>query len=75
MEAAGWGPEVCRERVVDGRARGSGGNWCVSRGDSGENEGNDVRDLSEAAMDEAELDGCDVSFRALLPRTVCVWDL
>jgi signal recognition particle GTPase len=29
-----------------------------------------VRDLSEAAMDEAELEGCDVSFLDLAGRTV-----
>ena len=39
-----------------------------SRGDSGEKEGNEVRDLSEGAMEEAELDGYDV--RRLRGRTV-----
>jgi hypothetical protein len=33
-----------------------------SRGESGEKEGNEVNDLSEGAMEDAELDGCDVSF-------------
>jgi hypothetical protein len=42
-----------------------------SRGDSGENDGNEVRDLSEAAMDDAELEGCDVSF--LRVRAVDRW--
>lgn len=33
-----------------------------SRGDWGENEGKEVRDLSEAAMDDAELEGCEINF-------------
>lgn len=37
-----------------------------SRGDSGEKEGKDVRDLSEAAIDEAELEAWDVSLALLL---------
>jgi hypothetical protein len=45
-----------------------GGNGRVSFGDSGEKEGNEVRDLSE--IDEAELDMCEEYFRGL-PRTVC----
>lgn len=41
-----------------------------SRGDSGEKEGKDVKDLSEAAIDEAELEGCEGSLvLLLLPRT------
>lgn len=54
---------------------GVSGRW--SEGDSGEKEGNDVRDLSDAAMDEAELDGCE-AMRALLllARTVDdLWEL
>ena len=42
-------------------------------GEPGEKEGKEVRDLSEAAMEEAELDGCEVIF-ALdldLARRVC----
>lgn len=31
----------------------------------GENDGNEVSDLSEAAIDDAELEGCEVSFRDL----------
>lgn len=45
----------------------------LSRGDSssGEKEGNEVKDLSEAAMDEAELEGCDVNLALLLlARTI-----
>lgn len=42
-----------------------------SCGDSGENEGNEVKDLSEAAIEEAELDGCEVNLALLLlARTV-----
>jgi hypothetical protein len=33
-----------------------------SRGDSGEKDGNEVSDLSDGATEEAELEGCDVSF-------------
>lgn len=33
-----------------------GGNGCSSLGDSGEKEGKEVRDLSDEAIDEAELD-------------------
>jgi hypothetical protein len=39
-------------------------------GDSGEKEGNDVRDLSDAAIDEVELDAYDGVLRDLT-RTVC----
>lgn len=38
------------------------------RGDSSAKDGNEVSDLSEAAMDEAELEGCEVTF--LLARDV-----
>ena len=41
----------------------------VARGESGEKEGKDVSDLSEAAMEEAELQACE-GFRDLGPRTV-----
>jgi len=34
----------------------------ASRGDSGEKEGKEVSDLSDAAIEEAELDGCEISF-------------
>lgn len=37
-----------------------------SRGDSGEKEGKDVKDLSEAAIEEAELEGWEVSLALLL---------
>lgn len=40
-------------------------------GDSGENEGNDVSDLSEAAIEDAELDAYDGVLR---DRTLVVWD-
>lgn len=49
-----------------------------SRGDSGEKEGKDVRDLSEAAIDEAELEGWDVNLALLLlvaRTTVDLWEL
>jgi hypothetical protein len=42
-----------------------------SRGESGEKEGNDVRDLSDGAIDEAELEGWDISF--LRPRALDRW--
>jgi hypothetical protein len=45
-----------------------GGSGRVSLGDSGENEGNEVRDLSE--RDDAELDMYGENFRGLL-RSVC----
>lgn len=42
-----------------------------SRGDSGEKEGKEVKDLSDGAMEDAELDGCEVSLALLLlARTV-----
>lgn len=49
----------------------------LSRGDSGEKEGNEVRDLSEAAMDEAELEGCEVNLARLLGARpmVDLWEL
>lgn len=37
-----------------------------SRGDSGEKEGKEVKDLSEAAMEEAELEGWEVILPLLL---------
>ena len=46
-----------------------GGSGRSSLGDSGANEGNEVRDLSEEAIDEAELDMYEEYFRGLL-RTV-----
>lgn len=45
-----------------------------SRGDSGEKEGKEVKDLSEAAIEEAELEGWEVS-RALLLLTRTSVDL
>jgi hypothetical protein len=45
-----------------------GGSGRVSLGDSGENEGNEVRDLSE--REDAELDMYGENFRGLL-RSVC----
>jgi hypothetical protein len=36
----------------------------------GENDGNEVRDLSEGAMDDAELEGCEVVFLDFDGRTV-----
>lgn len=45
-----------------------GGSGRVSLGDSGENEGNEVRDLSD--MEDAELDMYGENFRGLL-RSVC----
>lgn len=47
---------------------------CVSRGESGENDGKEVRDLSEGDVGEAELEGCEgceFSF-ALLPALTVV---
>jgi hypothetical protein len=43
-----------------------------ARGESGENDGNEVRDLSEAAIDDAELDCCEI-FLGLEERTVDRW--
>lgn len=45
-----------------------------SRGDSGEKDGNEVNDLSEAAMEDVELDGCEVSLALCrdLVRIVCL---
>lgn len=45
-----------------------------SRGDSGEKDGKEVKDLSEAAIEEAELDGCEVNLALWrdLVRIVCL---
>lgn len=75
MEGLGRVPDGWRDEVVEDRSPGSG--WGakgrLSFGESGEKDGKDVRDLSEAATDDAELEGCEVIFLALLGRTV--WDL
>lgn len=67
-----WGPSVMV--TGEGEVGVSGG---LSRGDSGEKEGNEVRDLSEAAIEEAELDGCDVNLALLLGARPIVdrWEL
>jgi hypothetical protein len=55
------GSEVFREECVVPSVI-CGGNGRLSRGDSGENEGNEVKDLSEEAIDDAELDIYDEYF-------------
>jgi hypothetical protein len=56
-------PDVLRDElgVIESPSPGMKQNLS-SRGDSGEKEGNEVSDLSEGAMDDAALEGCDVSF-------------
>lgn len=44
---------------ADGLSSKKDSSW---RGDSGEKDGNEVRDLSEGAMEDAELDGYDFNF-------------
>lgn len=62
-ELATLWPEVLRDEVTGvASSLSRKKEHLSSRGESGENDGNEVRDLSEAAMDDAELEGCDVSF-------------
>ncbi len=64
MEAAEGGPGDLRESSV-APSGASGERRLPSRGDPGEKEGNEVSDLSDAMMDEAELDGSDTSLALL----------
>jgi len=69
--AGAAGPEAEAEALGDIENSGGSARFDLSaRGESGEKEGNDVRDLSEAAMDEAELQVWEESFRDLEARTV-----
>jgi len=63
--------EDCEGRLGDASSWFGGGlRVAIWRCAFGEKEGKEVRDLSEAAMDEAELEGCEVFFLDLDGRTV-----
>ena len=64
-EMAKLWPDVLRDEVAvaePSRARGRKKEDLSSRGESGEKEGNEVSDLSEGAMEDAELEGWESSF-------------
>lgn len=58
--------------VLSSTSAASKGRGFWGDGDSGENEGKEVSDLSEAAIEDAELDAYDCALR---DRTLEVWDL
>lgn len=65
IELIDWGFDCFLSAAPGVRLRGGSAKLSkkglVSRGESGEKEGKDVSDLSDAATEEAELEGCDVS--------------
>jgi hypothetical protein len=55
-------PDVLRDEVTVESSSSRRKEDRSSRGESGENDGNEIKDLSEGAIEEAELEGWDVSF-------------
>jgi hypothetical protein len=56
-------PDVLRDDVTVAESSSRGRKkYRSSRGESGEKDGNEVSDLSEGAMEDAELEGCESSF-------------
>lgn len=67
----GAGPEIFRGVfAVPSDAANAAAKWRPSLGDSGEKDGNEVSDLSEGLIEEAELEVYEEYFRGL-DRTVC----